>query len=95
MKKAFAFEQNGLLIKELDYFWRKSCLASMLLIEAEDKIFGLFLDRELTAIEKGEDNSQSLLFVHDSHPFYFTHMSEKKLIYKFNIKTGIEIGGPE
>lgn len=95
MRRAFTFDQNGLLIKELDYFWRKPCLASLLLIEAGDKIFGLFLDRELTLIENGIENSQSLLFVHDNHPYYFTHMAQRKLIYRFDIKTGIEIGGQE
>lgn len=94
MRKFFSIDNNGLLIKELDYFWRKKCLASVLLIEAEGKIFGVFFDRELFMIEQGVKSSSSLIFVMDKYPNVFQHTEEKEIIYSFNFKEGMKIGSP-
>jgi hypothetical protein len=95
MKRGFSFEQNGLLIKELDYFWKKPCLASILLIKAEGKIYGLYIDRDILLLEGGITNTQSSFFIYDKNIRLFNHIPSTNLFYTYNTKTGISIGGSE
>jgi hypothetical protein len=92
MRKVFSFQNNGLLINELDYFWKKKSLASVLLIEAERKVFGVFFDREVQMIEKGVKESLSVVFELDNSLNPFQHMESHDLFYVFNKKSGITIG---
>ena len=94
MRKFFSIDHNGLLIKELDYFWRKKCLASVLLVEAEGKIYGIFFDREMPMIEQGVKSSSCLIFVIDKYPNVYQHTDEKEIFYSFDFKEGIKIGNP-
>ena len=95
MKRAFSFDQNGLLIKELDFFWKKPCLASILLVKAEGKIYGLYIDRDIVLLEGGISNTQSFFFIYDKDIRLFHHAPNTSLFYFYDFKTGISIGGSE
>jgi hypothetical protein len=94
MHKQFSFDQNGLMIKELDYFWKKPCLASVLLIDVNFKVIGVFLDREVETLEDEVFFSNSVYFEFekcDKNARIFTHCEGKGLCYACDCE-GIRIG---
>lgn len=92
MRKVFSFEQNGLLIKELDLNWRKSCLASVLLIDVRSKVLGLFIDCDLETMENRIYQSGSFYFEYEKNALAFHHVKGKELAYQFVQNEGIFIG---
>ena len=98
MRKRFSFDQNGLLIKELDYFWRKPCLASVLLIDVTSKVIGMFFDRDIYLLEEEIFCTSSIYFEFekfDKNALVFNHIEGKGLCYQFKKETGILIGSKQ
>ena len=92
MRKVFSFEQNGLLIKELDLNWSKSCLASVLLIDVGTKVLGLFFDSGLETLKNRVYQSGSFYFEYEKNAQAFHHVKGKELAYQFVENEGIFLG---
>ena len=92
IEKIFSLNENGLLIRDLDYSWRKNSLSSLLVLEIKDLILGVYFDRELKLIENSVNNSESLLFIFKEDLETFKHSDQKMLEYKFVNNQGIFIG---
>jgi hypothetical protein len=95
IEKIFSFEENGLMITDLDCAWRNARYSSILIVESYFHFIGLFLDRELSLIENTIDQSDCCVFVSGEPIEKYKHLDGKELKYKLVHNEGIFIGNDE